>query len=370
MKKILQVVGSLDIGGAETLLINLSRAISRERAELLSFLVFEDSIGAYENELLSRGCAIYRTPKPSPLAPWIFDRHFASICKEAGGFAAVHSHINFASGAVLAAARRQNIPIRIAHAHVDSTLDTSLLRFVYHDISRRVLLRNVTQMIACSDSSGRFLFGDIWDSSGLLVHNAVDVSKFQTARGRRDALRSELGLTPETLAIGAFSRLADVKNLAFLLEVLERDHAIPQMHLLVAGMGPELESLQRQAEARGVQDRVTWLGVRRDIPELMDAVDVFALPSLVEGLPVALIESQASGLPSVVSTVVTRDAAIVDGLVRFEPVDDPNIWVSALRQQSEASVPAEIVEQALVSSGYSIESFVSILSQIYGWDSP
>ncbi|MEZ5114067.1 MAG: glycosyltransferase [Nocardioidaceae bacterium] len=232
MKKTLQVVGSLNIGGAETLLLNFARAIPRARAEELAFLVFGDSIGAYEEELLSLGCSIYRIRRPFPIAPWVFDHDFANLCRMTGGFGAVHSHINFASGVVLTAARRQNVPIRIAHAHTESSLDTSFLRSIYHALSRKVILRNNTQLFACSDQSGRYLFGEEWDTSGVLIHNAVDVSRFQGVHGRRNVLRAQLGLSAETLAIGVFSRVVDVKNLGFLLAVLEQDHATPPMHLL------------------------------------------------------------------------------------------------------------------------------------------
>lgn len=127
------------------------------------------------------------------------------------------------------------------------------------------------------------------------------------------------------------------------------------MHLLVAGTGPELDSLQKQAEEIGVHDRINWLGVQRDIPELMEAVDVFCLTSIVEGLPVALIESQAAGLPSVVSSVVTSRAAVVDGLVRFVPVDDPAPRGSTLDSRQECASQDQVVKGALTDAGYSIE---------------
>lgn len=136
------------------------------------------SIGAYEEELLSLGCSIYRIRRPFPIAPWVFDHDFANLCRMTGGFGAVHGHINFAS-VVLTAARRQNAPIRIAHAHTESSLDTSFLRSIYHALSRKVILRNNTQLFACSDQSGRYLFGEESDTS------ACSFTMLSTCRGPR-----------------------------------------------------------------------------------------------------------------------------------------------------------------------------------------
>lgn len=283
------------------------------------------------------------------------------------GYSTVHSHVNFGSGIVLSTARHVGIPNRIAHAHMSGGSQVAPHRRLYHAIARQMIRNSATLRLACSSEAGRFLFGSDWDPTGAVVPNGVDTRVFREARSARDAVRESLGILRDEMVVGVVARLSSVKNIAFLVSLMARDSSRTPFRLVIAGEGPEEIRLKHQAEHLGVASRILWLGQRRDIPQLMSALDVLAMPSHSEGLPVSLVESQAAGLPSVVSSNVTDEANILPALVHRAPLDAPEDWLTALYSQSGRRADAESVDTAFRLSGFRIEDQLRSLSLAYGW---
>lgn len=365
--RVLQVVGSLDIGGAETVLLNLCRILEPDQVEHFEFLVFGEQIGTYENELKDLGFVIHHAPKPSMLNPNAFLKFMKDLVDAGAGYSTVHSHVNFASGLILSTARQVGIPNRIAHSHMTGSFREAPHRRLYNQIARRRVRRNATQRLACSSEAGRFLFGSGWDATGAVVPNGVDTRAFREARSSRESMRESLGISGDEVAVGVVARLSSVKNIGYLVSLMSRDSSRAPFRLVVAGTGPEELSLKGQAESLGVASRILWLGQRRDIPQLMAALDVLAMPSHSEGLPVSLLEAQAAGLPSVVSTNVTDEAKVVAHLVRRASLDAPDDWLTALYSQADRRADAESVDIAFRHAGFRIEDQLRSLSSAYGW---
>lgn len=230
------------------------------------------------------------------------------------------------------------IPVRIAHSHNPQNMDLSLRgrgQEVLHRTQRTALSRWANVLWACSEHSARWACPAM-DLPCAVIPNAIDAEAFRHDRAVRQAVREQYGLT-DCLVVGHVGRLQYQKNQAFLLQAFSRLHARePRARLVLAGDGPDLAALEAKAVELGVSQSVLFLGVRDDVPRLMQAFDVFAMPSRFEGLGMAAIEAQAAGLPCVLSDAVPREAAVTDE-VTFLPPEDPDLWAERLLDVLEAT---------------------------------
>lgn len=141
-----------------------------------------------------------------------------------------------------------------------------------------------------------------------VIDNGIDVAQFVPDAGARGRVRKELGVAPDTCLIGSAGRLVPEKNYGLLLAAAAGALARGEAALAIAGDGPERDALRAQAPAG-----VRWLGIRHDIPALLSAFDVFALSSATEGLPIAVIEAMAAGLPILCTAVGGLPKVVRDG---------------------------------------------------------
>jgi glycosyltransferase involved in cell wall biosynthesis len=150
-----------------------------------------------------------------------------------------------------------------------------------------------------------------------VIHNGIDLSRFSRPRdpARRAATRASLGIDLEASVVVCVARLAPEKNVGTLLEAIARlAPSFPALHLLLVGDGPWRPTLEHQARMLGVTDRASFAGMRADISDLLEASDLFCLPSQTEGLGIAAIEAMAAGLPAVVSRVGGLPEVVDDGI--------------------------------------------------------
>lgn len=320
--RIAQVMGKMNGGGVEAVVMNYYRHIDKERIQF-DFLVDADSSQIPSDEIESLGGRIFEVPPYSH--PIAYQKSLRSLFGEEG-WSVVHSHINALSVFSLRAAKKSGVPIRIAHSHNTSGKGEHV-RNVIKNILR--LFANVypTHRFACSEHAGRWLFGR---KPYTVVHNAVELSKFVFDADVRRGLREELSISADTVVIGHAGRFMPQKNHSFLLEAFaglcrSRDDCV----LLCVGDGPLLEDMKQKAVALGIADKVLFTGYRNDLYRFYQAFDVFVLPSLYEGLGMVAIEAQCAGLPCLLSDAVPSEADVT-GTVQFLSVEDPSTWTDAL----------------------------------------
>ncbi|MFQ5845737.1 MAG: glycosyltransferase, partial [Planctomycetota bacterium] len=206
------------------------------------------------------------------------------------------------------------------------------------------------------------------DPRWRLLYCGVDLSPFREPVDKA-ALRAALGLPADTFVIGHVGRFHPQKNHAFLVNVatgvLARE---PRARLVLVGEGALRPEIERRILAAGFKERVIFTGVRGDVPHLMKgAMDVLLLPSLYEGLPLALIESQAAGLPCVLSDTVSDEADVAPELIRRLSLDAPvERWVDAVLEAGNAPDGARrTAVAALEASPFNILESVAQLERIY-----
>ena len=180
----------------------------------------------------------------------------------------------------------------------------------------------LTHLFMCGETSGKWLYGEKNKSRFLMLNNAIDAVSYIYDLSKREEMRRHLGLADE-LVIGHVGRFNPQKNHSFLIDIfaalLKKE---PNAVLLLAGGGEDMTKIQAKAQILGIAEHVRFLGVRSDVADLMQAMDVFVFPSLYEGLGIALIEAQAAGLPCVVSDTIPHEAYLTD-LVDSESLSAP-----------------------------------------------
>lgn len=318
--RVLQVVTHMERGGLESMIMNYYRHIDREKVQF-DFLVHRQEQAAFDNEIESLGGKIYRLPR---LTPW--SKSYLSALNRFFGehpeYRIVHVHQDCLSSVILKAAAQHNVPVRVAHSH--SASQDKNLKYPIKLWYKRGIPKYATDLFACGKEAGNWMFGG---APFRIINNAIDVAAYTYVPTKRQEMRRQLGLENE-FTIGHVGRFNQPKNHPFLLEIfsvlLKKE---PDAVLLLAGGGEDMPKVQAKAQTLGIAEHVRFLGVRSDVAELMQAMDVFVFPSLYEGLPVTMVEAQAAGLPCLISDKVPPECILTDGLVDVLSLSaSPETW--------------------------------------------
>lgn len=302
-KKILHVVGAMNIGGAETFLMNVLRNINRDEYEFI-FLCYIEGDYDYAEELNRLGCKVLRIPDTRITNPLGFVKQIENmIIKEKINI--VHSHVDFTSGYAMLAAKNAGINMRIAHAHSASvTRSMNLLRHGWLKILRWLMNHYATERIACGEDAGKFMFGS---NTFQIIRNGVDVTRFEFNAASRATIRHQLNIRANDTVFLHIGRFESVKNHDFLIDIFSRYYAHDRMaRLILLGDGSLFNVIKKKVSELGLESAVQMLGKQTNTEDYYSASDLFIMPSLYEGLPVTLIEAQMNGLGCLVSDVIDR----------------------------------------------------------------
>lgn len=368
---VLHVLGGMERGGAETWLMHVLRAMDR-RSFRMDFAVHTSAPCAYDDEIRSLGSRII--PCTNPRRPWSYAHRLRAILQQYGPYDVVHSHVHHFTGLVLAVASGVGVPVLIAHSHNDTRVEElgrSILRTGYLRLSEWWIRRYATCGFAASAQAASSLFGDRWqaDPRWRTLYCGIDLETFRCPVVS-SRIRAELGLPAGGVVVGHVGRFSRQKNHVFVLDIAtEIARREPTACFLFLGDGPLRGKIENEAKARGLGARAVFLGARTDVPRLMrGAMDVLVFPSLFEGLPLVLLESQAAGLPAVISDVVTEEADVVGPLMRrVSLVESPGTWADIVLQTALTS-PDTSREEALrqmEDSPFNIRTSIGNLAAAY-----
>lgn len=360
--RVLHAVVNMNRGGAETLLMNLYRNIDRTKIQF-DFLTCKE--GAFDEEIQNLGGIIHRIPYITDVGHWGYFRalnHFFSSNK---GYKIVHSHMDKMSGLVLKVAKEHNIPTRIAHSHNTSSEGNSLAKLYKWYVGKNILT-SATHYMACSEKAAEWLFKDKIHRVQILK-NGIEPEGFKFSSLNRERIRGEFGIKNSDFVIGHIGRFNEQKNHYFLLDVFAKIAKVEKnAYLLLVGDGILREQLKKKAISLKLENKVIFTGVRSDIPNLLQGMDLFAFPSLHEGLPVTLIEAQSAGIPCLISDVITEEVDLGLGLVEYLPIKKHQQWVDAITTKMSTSTNRFIDSaQILSDKGYNIKNTASWTEGFY-----
>ncbi|OEC79288.1 MULTISPECIES: glycosyltransferase family 1 protein [Bacillus] len=368
-KRVLHVLSGMNRGGAETMVMNLYRKMDRSKVQF-DFLTYRNDPCAYDEEILSLGGRLFYVPSIGQSNPLTFVKNVRNIIKENGPFSAVHAHTDFQTGFIALAARLAGVQVRVCHSH-NTSWKTG---FNWKDrlqlmVFRRLILAYATELCACGEDAGRFLFGrsNMERKRVHLLPNGIDLDLFSPAGQAADEKKAR-GIASDRLIIGHVARFHEVKNHAFLLKLaVHLKKRGVRFQMVLAGDGPLREQLEEEARRLNLLSDVLFLGTEEHIHELMRTFDVFVMPSLYEGLPVVLVEAQASGLPCIISDTITEKVDTGLGLVKRVSLSKPmDIWAETIVRAAAAGRPKrELVKDTLAKLGYDARRNVGALMNLY-----
>lgn len=357
MIRILQIVPNMQAGGLETWLMNQYRCLDRTKIQY-DFLVHYNKRFFYDDEIEAMGGKIYRcTVREDNNLPKYFSflYHFFKSHPE---YKVIHGHMPSFSVFYMGIARICGVPVRINHSHNSSYNKTTKGR-IEHFLTKFVKW-NANHLFACSDLAGKYMYGN---SHYTVIHNAVDVDKFKFNPIVRDEVRKEFDINNK-FVLGHIGRFTLQKNHTFLLDIFKdllskKNDAV----LLLIGTGELEDEIKEKAKSLGITDHIIFTGVRKDAERLYQAMDVFVLPSLYEGLPVVGIEAQASGVPFLVSDTVTKEVKLLQSTV-FLPINQGTYcWVDTLANLKSSK--REDAYQQVARQGYGIKEETARIVKIY-----
>ena len=321
--RVLHVVTHMNRGGLETMIMNYYRKIDKSLIQF-DFLTHRpiDEKKDYEDEILNMGGRIYHISRLNPFSP-AYHSSLDSFLKKHPEYSIIHVHQDCLSGIILRHAKKAGIPVRIAHCH-SSNQDKNLL-YPIKLFYKRNIRKYATKMIACGEVAGKWMFG--LESSFDVLPNAIDSEQYTYSHETRMRLRKELKIAPDTLVIGHVGRFCTVKNHSFLIDVFKEVLNINSNALLVlVGQGETMDYARSKVHDLDMDAKVLFLGLRKDVAELLQMMDVFVLPSIYEGVPVSIIEAQAAGLKCVISSGVPLDCKVTNLVTQLDLEKGIDVW--------------------------------------------
>lgn len=335
--RVVQVIGAMDRGGAETMLMNAYRAMDRSRVQF-DFLVHEQRVCDYDEEIESLGGRVYRAlPRFTGLNGAAYRKAVRAFLAQHPEHEVVHGHIGSSAAIYLGEAKRAG-RVAVAHSHAQN-YPLSAGELAFRALSYPVRFK-ADYFLACSEQAGIDRFGRavVEGERFHVLRNGIDVAAFACTdkqhRQAKQELCDRLGISGAQgpVLIGHVGRFDPVKNHRFLIETftqVKRD--VPAAHLLLVGRGPEEAAIREQVRAAGLESSVHFLGVTDDVPAVLHGLDAFVLPSFREGLSMAAVEAQATGVPCVLSDGVP-DEAILPGtpVARISLADGLHVWATAI----------------------------------------
>ena len=334
MKKVLVFGMTENPGGVESVIMNYYRAMDRTQVQF-DFLCNSQTV-AYEEEIGSLGGMVYKIPARRDGRRAFSQALDHFMVQHAGEYCAIWVNVcSLANIDYLKSAKKYGIPKRIIHCHNAANGD-GVLRGLLHRVNRRAVRRVATDFWSCSDGACPWFYGA--PASQLpryqRITNAIDPAQFAPDGRIRTEYRRKLGCG-NALVVGHVGRFHVQKNQSFVLDVVAELVRMGQpVKALLAGQGEDLAAMQEKARALGLGERVTFLGVRSDTAQLYQAMDVFLFPSRFEGLPMALLEAQANGVPCVVSDAIVPEIQVNTNLYRLSLEDSPEVWARCVVEQA------------------------------------
>ena len=357
MIRILQCVNDMHRAGLETMLMNYYRNIDRDKIQF-DFLTHRPERSDYDDEIERLGGKIYYAPR---LYPQNYPKYFKwmkQFFKDHPEYKIVHSHIDAMSYLPLKAAKKANIPVRIAHSH-NTSIDKDF-KYLLKQYFRSKITTVATDYCTCGQEAGEFLFGD---KDFTFIPNAIEVDKFLYAKDLREKKRTELGIKDE-FVIGHVGRLSYQKNHKLLIEIFNAFSKVERNTLLLLiGVGEKEGEIKKQVHDLGLDSKVKFLGNRSDVNELYQAMDVFLMPSFFEGVPVVGVEAQFSDLPCIFSDRVPKEVKF-NSKTQFVKLEaNLDEWVRSIEKVK--NIERNSKAKDLLNSQYDIKVAHSILENYY-----
>ncbi|OUO52401.1 hypothetical protein B5F77_08615 [Parabacteroides sp. An277] len=362
MLDVLYITTGMHIGGVQTFIVNYAPYLMRNGIRL-NIAVQVDHEEIYDKYLESIGCRIFHITSLNK-SKIRFMKDIYHLLNQHPEIKIIHSHQNFSNVYALLAAKIQGTKIRISHSH-SNIKASSLSRKVMRKLLQWILPYYATDYWGCSMEAAQWLFGKYANSNRcFVINNAINLNLYAYNEDTRNILRKEMNLEGKIVWVQVGS-LSSNKNQTFSIHLFQKFHAkYPDSFFLLCGDGQIKGQLTKIIEEKGLTNCVRLLGNVTNVNEILNACDLFIMPSLFEGLGLSAIEAQASGLPCVVSSAIPDDALINNNIIKCHTWNEDE-WLKAIENVYSLHTNREDAFITIQQAGYDVKIEADKLASKY-----
>lgn len=326
--RILQYIGSLHFGGSQSMIMGVYRKTDRSKVQF-DFVVWPESRDGWYDVVEQLGGRIYVSPKYTGKNHFAYLRWWRTFFADHPEYKVIHGHVRSTATLYLSVANHYGL-VTIAHSH--STSNGTGFAAVVKNIMQLPIRCVADYLFACSNQAGAWLYGRaaLKKANYQRIPNGIDLTRFAFDLKKREQMRTALHIPDNVYVVGHVGRFTKPKNHVWLVNLFaEWQKTAPNSCLLLVGDGEGWNNIRQQCEKLGISDKVIMPGGSSAPEDYYQAMDVFAFPSLWEGLPMSVVEAQANGLPCLISETITPEVKLTN-LVHTLPLNDTNAWIKGL----------------------------------------
>lgn len=358
MKKVLMIVHEMNRGGIENFIMNLYRVIDRDVIQF-DFVAHTYKKCDFDNEIEELGgtvfhCPDYRIVNHISYCKWWKD-FFASHPE----YKIVHSHLDSSANIHLRIAKKFGC-VTIAHSH--NTQEGIGIRALVKKFLKFGFNSCCDYKFGCSKAANKWLYGK-QSGNSLIIRNGIISSRYAFDLEKRKYYEDKFGIDGKSV-IGSVARFSNQKNHEFIVDVFyEYNKLNPNSVLMLVGDGELKQSIIQKVNTLCLNENVIFTGVRSDVSELLNVFDLFLMPSFHEGLPVSIIEAQASGLKCLLSDVITKETDITGNLEFLSLKKSAKEWAEEISKM--LSYDRTDTSEKIKKAGYDIMTTAQQLTDFY-----
>jgi glycosyltransferase involved in cell wall biosynthesis len=357
MKRILQVVGIMNTGGIETWLMNVLRNIDKKKIQF-DFVVHTDKKGYYDDEIEKLGGRIFQVPRFNIINMCLYKKAWKDLLRNSN-YHIIHTHIRSTASIFLKIAKKYGFTT-IAHAH--NTANGMWIHSLIKNFFQRNISKYADIRLACSKEAGNWLFKN---ADYRVIKNAINSSLYIFNEGIKSQYRKIFNMEDDAIVIGHIGRFIFAKNHDFLIDIFANLYKQnSKFRLVLVGDGGEMKcAIEKKVKVLGLEEKIIFTGVRSDIPQLLQMMDLFLFPSHFEGLPISLIEAQAAGLQCFISDTISKEAIITNCVYPLSLNVSIETWTNMI--MNNLNYKRENTFSYIQNNGYDIKTVTKELEDLY-----
>lgn len=364
--RVLHVIGKRPLGGIGSFLEGINKFIDKSKFSFDFLINGIDEIDEFDDNVKSFGSNVYILPKLEYKNTVLYFKEMKHFYEKNNEYDIIHIHsVNIAFFNYLFLNKHEKKIKILVHSHSTKYSDLYI-----NGLRNRLLtlpLQYITDLyLACSASAAISIFGKkVVENKGVnIIKNSIETQKFKFSGSVRKEVRSELNVNSR-LTIGHVGTFTPVKNHEFIIDIFYELKKINNESILVlVGIGPLENKIRKKVEKLNLADSVKFLGGRRDVNRLMQAFDIFIMPSIFEGVPLVGIEAQAVGVPCILSNTITKEIKVTNLVTFMELNKSSQEWAIKIVENSNRCRSIDTYH-SVIDAGHDIKSNVEKLEQIY-----
>lgn len=366
-KKIVVLAG-LHFDGISSMMVNIQKNLDRDKVNF-DYLVVHDEHAELDDTVMAMGSEKLSVASDDigfkPLRRLVRMHRITKLCKKEKVRILHYNSSDTIDFTNMFAAKLGGVKHITLHSHDAGYWTNNIIMRMMFRFFRVLMPLVCDNYVGCSDLAARFMFPKsvIRKGNYTVLPNGIDLEKFGYREDVRAAVRKELGVE-DLFVVGHAGRFMAQKNHAYLLDIFQKIHEKePRSVLLLFGSGELMDSCKEKARALGIADAVRFMGGSPRMPEMWQAIDVFVMPSLHEGLPVVGVEAQAAGVPCIFSDEITPETNVTGEEIFLSLSDSPEKWADVTLSVREK--PRESGVEKLRARRYDIRQTAETFENYY-----